>query len=150
MIVYRIAKWEYLDDLSGTGARLYGGRWNDEGYPVVYTSEHLSLAVLELLANNIRKLIDQNYGYISIHIPETLLVQSINQSSLSPDWRKASYIDQTIHLGTEWLKSKSSAILHVPSAVLSQEFNLLLNPQHEDFEKIQIQSKEKLNLDGRI
>lgn len=150
MVVYRIAKWEYLEDLSGIGARLFGGRWNEEGHPVIYSSEHLSLAVLELLANNIRKLIDQDYGYISIHIPDDLYIQSIYESSLVNEWRQPNYSEQTIHLGTEWLKSKSSIVLKVPSAVLSQESNVLINPLHEDFRKINIQQKAKLNLDGRI
>ncbi len=148
-IVYRIAKWAYLEDLSGTGARLYGGRWNQEGYPMLYTSQHLSLAVLELLANNVRKLVDDTYGYIGISIPHDTN-HSIESAILTSTWRQSPYSEQTIMYGTNWLKSKASLALTVPSAVLAQENNILINPLHSDFSKLAIVEKGRLDLDGRV
>lgn len=149
MIVHRIAKWQYLEDITGTGARLYGGRWNREGYPLLYTSSNLSLAVLELLANNVRKLIDDTYGYISIEIPD-LNIAILNTSDLNTDWRNAPYSEQTINMGTDWIKGGSSLALSVPSAALKQEQNLLINPIHPEFSLIKIVEKKKLELDGRV
>ena len=150
MKVYRIAKWQYLEDLSGVGAKLYGGRWNEEGTAMVYTSAHLSLAVLELLANQVRRLVDDTYGYICIEIPDAIPLRSINKDDLSSDWRAAQYTDQTTRMGTQWIKLQESLGLMVPSAVLAQEYNVLINPSHRDFDQLIIKEVGKLNLDGRI
>jgi len=150
MIVYRIAKWKYLEDLSGTGARLYGGRWNKEGYAMLYTSTHLSLAVLELLANHVRELIDGSYGYIKINIPDTLQTLRYNTDLLPQEWRDGMYADETVQSGTDWLMQKSSLTLYVPSAVLTQESNVLINPKHDGFSKLSILEKGELALDQRI
>lgn len=150
MFVFRIAKWKYLEDLSGTGARLYGGRWNHEGYDVLYTSAFLSLAVLELLANQVRDLVDESYGYIKIEIPDIKDVSQFNQELLPSNWRGGSYTDETLQYGTEWIKSLSSLALQVPSAVLTQDTNILINPHHERFESVLIVEKGELALDTRI
>ncbi len=150
MIVYRIGKWKYLDDLSGTGARLYGGRWNQVGTEMLYTSTHLSLAVLELLANNIRRLVDDTYGYISLEIPDDCKVEAISPSDLQADWRAAQYSDQTTQIGSQWASSKTSLALMVPSAVLHQENNVLINSNHEDFSLITVKNKGRLELDRRV
>ncbi len=150
MKVYRIGKWKYLDDLSGMGAKLWGGRWNKEGIPVVYTSEHLSLAVLELLANQIRNLVDETYGYIEIEIPDQVSHYSISIKDLKTNWRDGFYDPSTIDIGSDWLKDRSSLLLSVPSAVLMQEKNILINPQHPDFQSVRITEKSALALDGRV
>ena len=150
MIVYRIAKWQYLDDLAGTGARLYGGRWNYEGHNMLYTSAHLSLAVLELLANQVRNLVDNTYGYIKIEVPEEASMEQYSLKQLPDNWREGSYTEETLQLGTNWLKNRSTLALKVPSAVLMQETNILINPSHQNFQSVRIVEKGKLELDGRI
>jgi len=148
--VYRIGKWKYLEDLSGLGAKLYGGRWNREGLPVVYTSEHLSLAVLELLANQIRNLIDETYGYIQIEIPDDSSHFNIEANDLQADWRNGIYDPSTIKIGSTWLQDRSSLLLSVPSAVLMQETNILINPQHPHFQSVRITDRAALALDSRV
>ncbi len=150
MIVYRIAKEIYLNDISGTGAKLYGGRWNKEGLALLYTSQTLSLAVLELLANQVRRLVDDTYGYIAIEIPDSYPPVILDESDLPPDWRQNQYSEFTINTGSTWINSQESVAMAVPSAVLSQENNILINPSHPSFKKVKILSKGKLNLDGRI
>jgi len=150
MKVYRIAKWHYLDDLSGTGARLYGGRWNRVGSTVLYTSTHLSLAVLELLANHVRRLVDETYGYLTLEIPDSIKNPVISINDLDNDWRSIQYSDQTVRIGSKWIQSKESLALMVPSAVLSQEHNVLINPSHESFEQIVVHDKRRLGLDRRV
>lgn len=149
MTVYRIAKWKFLEDLSGTGARLYGGRWNKIGFPVIYTSAHLSLSVLEILANTDTRIFNDTYGYISIQIPDGLITK-LNINDLPTNWRKSPYISQTVNAGTNWLKSKGSLGLIVPSSVLHQETNVLINPMHPDFSEVKITFSGKVDLDGRI
>ena len=84
MVVYRIAKKRYLSDLSATGARLYGGRWNRAGVPMIYSSSHLSLAVLELLANHNRHLVDDSFGYIKLSIPDHM-TRTLDRDTLHKD-----------------------------------------------------------------
>lgn len=150
MIVYRITKKIYLDDISGIGAKLYGGRWNNEGLPLLYTSENLSLAVLELLANQVRRLVDDTYGYLSIEVPDKYTPTILAESDLPNDWRQHQYSEFTIREGSAWIRSQTSLAMAVPSAVLAQENNILINPLHKDFKKVKIVSKGELNLDGRV
>ena len=150
MTVYRIAKWQYLEDLSGQGARRYGGRWNQEGTDMLYTSSHLSLAVLELLANQVRRLVDDTYGFICLEIPETLSLRAIYNDDLEKHWRISQYSDLTVRIGTKWIETQESLALVVPSAVLCQENNVLINPNHPSFSQIKINETGPLDLDGRI
>jgi len=150
MLVYRIAKWRYLNDLTGQGAKLYGGRWNREGIPALYSSSHLSLAVLELLANQIRQLVDESYGYIAISIPDSIQAEKVTVEELSQSWRRSEYDESTVDIGSFWLRSESSLLLSVPSAVLKQEINFIINPMHKEFKKLKIVEQSKLELDGRI
>lgn len=149
MEVYRIAKKSYLSDLSGTGARLYGGRWNKIGLPLLYTSSHLSLAVLELLANHVRQLIDDSYGYIKLEIPDVNL-KKLPLASLHSNWRISPYHESTIEIGSTWIQSHESLGLEVPSAVLTQEQNILINPLHKEFRVLTILDIGELSLDGRV
>lgn len=150
MEVYRIAKKKYLDDLSGFGAKLYGGRWNREGLQMLYTSAHLSLAVLEILANQFRKQIDHRFGYIKLHIPDKSILELSDLGSLTEEWRVSQYVQQTVDLGSEWLLSQNSLALRVPSAVLAQESNILVNPFHKDFKKLTVIETAEVDLDGRV
>ncbi len=150
MEVYRIAKKKYLNDLSGFGAKLYGGRWNREGLQMLYTSAHLSLAVLEILANQFRKKIDHRFGYIKIQIPDKSILDLGDMGNLSVDWRVSQYAQQTVDLGSDWLLSQQSLALRVPSAVLAQESNILVNPFHKDFNKLSVMKTAEVELDGRV
>ena len=149
MEVYRIAKKSYLSDLSGTGAKLYGGRWNKVGLPLLYTSTHLSLAVLELLANQVRQLVDSSYGYIKLNVPDDQ-IKRLQATSLHPNWRLSPYHDSTIQLGSHWIQGQDSLALNVPSAVLAQEANILINPLHPSFNYIFVIETGELELDGRV
>ena len=117
---------------------------------MVYTSENLALAVLELLANQIRRLVDETFGFVTLSVPDNVEVQFISTDDLERDWRRSDYLTQTKVLGTQWLNSMSSLVLMVPSAVLTQENNILINPSHEDFSKLKVINKGALELDRRI
>lgn len=150
MTVYRIAKDKYVEDLSGKGAELYGGRWNSEGRPVLYTSAYLSLSVLELLANQVWRHVSKGYSYISIDVPDDLSVEQLTPDDLPLGWNNPRYHSDTLRKGDHWLKANDSLGLWVPSAVLSQENNLLLNPAHKDYKKIKIKKVADLKIDHRI
>ena len=136
MIVYRISNARYSDDISGAGAKLMGGRWNSKGIPVLYMSEYISLAVLEMLVNTNFKDFDIALDLMYINIPNQVKVTSIEVKSLKINWKDD--FEYTRYIGDEILKQKEVALIKVPSAVINEEHNYLANPLHADFKKIKI------------
>lgn len=146
MIVYRIAARAYAGDLSGRGSSMYGGRWNPKGIPMLYTSATLSLAALELAVNLPPGRIPNHYQAIEIEIPE----QHISKIDRLPDkWNGYPYVPSTQQIGRSFIKS-GGLILKVPSAVITTEFNFLINPNHEDIDKIHITDQRPFLFDSRL
>lgn len=134
---------------SGEGARLYGGRWNSPGARLVYTSATVSLATLELVVRVPRSGRLPAYVIIGCSFAETL-VQSLDRARLPENWRSYPAPPQLQKLGDEWLLSRSSAVLEVPSAITDSELNYLLNPAHDDFVSIEIADPKPFRLDLRL
>ncbi|MEO6729732.1 MAG: RES family NAD+ phosphorylase [Ferruginibacter sp.] len=148
MIVYRLTSGEYMNDLSGTGAKLYGGRWNSIGLPVLYTTQHISLAVLEILVHIKSYRRPLNYHLISIDIPESAAIASIEHQKLKNNWKDDVAYAQFI--GNEFLTAATSAVLKVPSAIIEDENNFLINPAHPEARKIKIRSSKIFEFDKRL
>lgn len=149
MIVYRLVRSEYKDDISGEGAFLYGGRWNNKGVYALYSAAHISLAVLEIVVNYDRGIsaILPKYNLIEIQIPETFIIE-IDISILKKGWTND--FEYTQYIGDEFLQSKSMMALKIPSAVIPEEYNYLINPLHSDFKKIKITKNNLYGLDNRL
>lgn len=150
MKVYRIAKQKFIHDLSGEGARIYGGRWNRVGYNMVYFSEHLSLCVLELLAHIDYKFMTNDFKYIEVDVPDELIKPKLKLKDLSINWRNTPPEHYTKQKGTDWLLSQKSLAMTVPSAILPSENNILLNPKHIHFSKINIIKTSNVDIDARV
>lgn len=148
MIVYRISNAEYSDDISGTGAKLMGARWNSKGIPVLYTSAHISLAILEMLVNTNFKDYAIALDLLYINIPDQIAVTSVNLSSLKTNWKDD--FDYTRYIGDEIFTQKESLLIKVPSAVIHEEYNYLANPLHADFKKIKIIKTKSFWPDERL
>lgn len=133
---------------SGEGARLYGGRWNSKGIPVVYTAGSQSLAVLEMLVQD--DPLRARYIVIPATLPKALKVERLTDEQLPAGWRDIAARDLTQALGDEWLKRGSSAVLAVPSAVIPAETNYLINPLHPAFGKIEIGAPQDFLTDPRL
>jgi RES domain-containing protein len=133
---------------SGEGARLYGGRWNVKGIPLVYTAQSQSLAMLEMLVQD--EPLRARYVMIGARIPRSVRVESVTARSLPDDWRNVAARDQLQAIGTTWARSRSSAVLAVASAVIPAEINYLLNPLHADFSRIQIGEPQAFLTDLRL
>lgn len=134
MIVYRFAHPKFALDLSGTGARLVGGRWNPAGIPVTYTSEHVSLALLEILANagSLQEL--QAIHLVEIEIPDNVTLHEVKLSGLKKEWYRD--FDYTQWMGQEILQNSKALLIKCPSAIVHSEHNFLINPLHPDFKKV--------------
>jgi RES domain-containing protein len=148
MTLYRLTNGAYINDLSGNGAKLYGGRWNSVGLPALYTAEHISLAVLEILVHikSYRKPLD--YHLIAIEIPAEVSLVSIDQQKLKKNWKDD--IEYLQVIGDEFLKSKQSLVLKIPSAIIDTENNFMINPAHPDAGKIKIRTSKLFIFDKRL
>jgi len=148
MIVYRFSSEQYKEDISGNGAGLFGGRWNSKGIPVLYTSKHISLSVLELLVHNKNYTSYKDPWLISIFIPDNILPVVTAAEKLTAGWN--SNPEYTQWMGDQFLTGAVSLILQVPSSIIPQENNLLINPNHTDFKKIKIIDTALFELDKRL
>lgn len=148
MTIYRLATAQYADDISGTGAKLMGGRWNERGIPVLYTAENISLAVLEIVVNADRHFIPPTYQLIKLSVPDTVEFSFISKDKLKQHWKDD--FEYTQWMGSEFLKQKKHLALKIPSAVVDEEHNYLFNPQHSDFKKLKITSISSFKFDNRL
>ena len=148
MLLYRIVKTAYAD-LSGNGARLYGGRWNSEGKPMVYLASSRSLAVLEALAHLSPTNIPDDYCMLIVEAPDDASI-TLDTKTLPEHWHE--YPEQNIlkQIGNRFLLDKQHLLLRVPSAIVNEEYNYLLNLLHADVEKVKIISKQPFKFDARL
>lgn len=147
MIVYRLATAKYAEDISGEGARLYGGRFNPVGLPALYASENISLCILEILVRASRHTTPDSYTLITIEFPETDM-REIKLKKLKKNWQED--LDHTRGMGEDFLNNNQALSLKVPSAVISVEHNYILNPNHADFKEVSIIETQLLQLDKRL
>ncbi len=149
MKFYRISTSEYIHDISGTGAQLYGGRWNDKGTALLYCSENVSLAILEILVHFDGLTVPENLELLQLELDdkhiETFSVSKFRKIRKSKD---AEYQFKTA--GQKWIESKKSLALKVPSIIAPQECNILINPNHPKFKLLKKKKKTKLDLDERL
>ena len=147
MIIYRLSTGKFANDISGIGARLNGGRWNPVGIDALYTSEYISLCILEILVRANKYTSPDSYTLISIEAPQSDIYE-IQLQKLKTSWQHD--VDYSQWIGAEFFKNNQSLILKVPSAIVPQEHNFLINPLHVDFKKVKVLKTELLELDKRL
>ncbi len=135
--VWRIAtdtKSYEADDLSGAGAKATGGRWNAVGDALVYTSETQALACLETVVHLNAGGLPLNRYLVCVTIPDAVwgAAQTGTPSSLPVGWDADPSGRASIQFGTTWIRSVASALLRVPSVIVPDEYNVLINPLHPD------------------
>jgi RES domain-containing protein len=133
---------------SGEGAAKTGGRWNSRGVPVVYTSCTKALAALESLVHLNPPVL---FKYVAFRIKiDDALVEIFPAKALPPDWQTEPPPPSTKAIGDVWVRESRSAVLALPSVIVSGEPNYLLNPAHPDFKKISISKPEPFAFDPRL
>lgn len=150
MIVYRLSKQKYSDDLTGIGAELAGGRWNHKGTRVLYTSDSRALCTAEIAVHTPMGLVPKDYFLITIEIPDNLEMDELKKEDLPKNWRDFPYSGKTQEIGEDFINKRDILILKVPSAVVQGDYNYLINPSHKDFKKIKIKNKEPFSFDERL
>ncbi len=144
MIVFRCALLKHVTTtLTGDGAARYGGRWNSKGVPVIYTAESRIMAVLELL---IRQPIDKicaDFRIVPIEFTETF-----TQPRLPPDWKENERTSRRV--GDDALQNRNNLVIRVPSALLANSFNFLINPLSTKISQVKLHKEEPILMDERL
>lgn len=140
MIVHRLAKAAHTG-LDGEGARLWGGRWNSPGRAMIYTAASPSLAVLEVLVHLDLppELAPLDYMLLAIDIPDDAPMEQL-----------VDLPDQPQAAGDDFLTRGAALVLRVPSAVVPQETNALINPRHPQAERLRLAGQEPFRFDRRL
>lgn len=147
---WRIVKTKWVESaFDGEGARRNGGRWNSEGTRLVYTSATQSLAALEMLVHMENEGILYKYSVIPVSFDDEL-VQTLALTELPSHWSETGSIAYTRKIGDTWVKQQESLVLCVPSAVVPNECNYLINPAHVDFKAVQIGAAQPFPFDPRL
>ncbi len=150
MIVFRLAKLKYSRDLSGKGAEKSGGRWNSKGTPMVYTGNSRALCTTEIAVHTPLGNVPDDYTLAIIEIPDNIRILKPELSRLPADWRSFPHPNSTQLLGDKFVSENKFLLMQVPSVVVQDEYNFLINPRHRDFNRIKIQKTEQFVFDERL
>ena len=151
MLAWRICKASHAEEpLSGEGARLFGGRWNLKGTPLVYTAGSQSLATLECLVHLELSELPKDYRVIGIELPDGLARRTLLPENLPTDWQAVPGPESLKRLGTDWIRTGQEAILLVPSVIIPDEWDILLNPAHPDAAAFKSRTPIPFRFDRRL
>lgn len=147
MKVYRITLTIHSSNLFASG---YPARWNFKDVKTIYTAQSKALACLENVVHRNSKGLQKNFSVMEIFVPDDLAVLEIKESELISSWKEFDKMPYTQALGSEWTRERKSAILKIPSAIISGETNYLLNPAYKDFKKIKLLKSVPFEFDNLI
>jgi RES domain-containing protein len=147
MLVYRIVFEKYSRKLIAPG---FAGRWNGSGRKVIYSAESVALAFLENMVRRQGVGFNHDFKTMILEIPDNLKIQVVGTDGLSAGWRKFTGYSVCQPIGNAWYDAGDIPVLKVPSAVLPDSFNYVINSQHPDFKKIELVQVADLIPDERI
>lgn len=147
MEVFRITLTEYSDLLYASGR---SNRWNYQGEKVIYSASSRSLACLENVVHSSGEALHQQFTIIVIYIPDKTSSEVVQLDLLPEDWNKKMRPEICQNIGSNWIRSNSTLLLQVPSSIIPDEKNYLINPGHKDFSKVKIIDREEFYFDNRI
>jgi len=147
MLVFRIVKEQYAYNLqTASGLR---NRWNADGQFVIYTTSSRALACLENLVHRSRSGADRIFKTMVIDIQDKLPQKEIKLKNLPENWRH-SFCQQCLQIGMQWYISNETPVLKVPSSIIPEEWNYILNVRHPQFNRIRLINTEAFLFDQRI
>lgn len=149
MRVWRIARGVY-PPLDGEGARRNSARWNSAGTPVAYTAGSLALAIVELLVHTDPDLVPKDLVAYEIDIPPSCSIRQISPTDLPPGWEAHDDLGPCQAAGDAWLRGSVECVLAVPSAIVPEESNFLINPRHSEAGSIKVVSSRPFAFDPRL
>lgn len=153
MRVYRIEREKHLETtLSGIGASMSKGyRWNSFNTRLVYTAESRALATLEVSVHlDLSEDLPSDRFYVEIDISDDITILEVNVEDLPEDWNAKPPTTTTQMIGDDFVNQNEAAVLKVPSSIVPEEFNYLINPNHVDAKKIKVIKKTRMSFDPRF
>lgn len=150
MRVFRLAKKRFCNDLSGRGAEIMGGRWNNKGTPLVYTSDSRALCTAEIAVRIPLGILPIDYWMIELDLPDSLKVFELKVKNLPMDWMSFPHSNSTQILGDKFVADQNFLIMRVPSAIVQGDSNYVLNPLHQDIKKVKIVKQVRFEFDERL
>jgi RES domain-containing protein len=150
MRIWRLVKSKYAASaFDGEGARVHGGRWNSVGMPAVYGADSAALAVLEVLVHlgDVRPL--SAYSMVSTNVPDAL-IEDVNKTTMPKDWDAFPAAPQVQAFGDAWLRSGRALALRLPSVVVREGSNLLINPAHIKFARLTVEEPRAFRFGSRL
>lgn len=142
MQIWRISNYA---DLSGAGGKHAASRWNRIGHPIVYCADHPSTSLLETLAHLDRDDVPPNFQLLAIEVPETTGIYS---PAMPKGWQN--YLGMSQETGTKFLTDLQFPLMRIPSIIMPQAFNFLINPAHPDAAAITIAQTWRYPFDSRL
>jgi RES domain-containing protein len=135
--------------LAGEGARRVGGRWSPRGTPIAYCASSLSLAVLECLVHFDLSEAPTDYVAIPMDLPNAL-IERVDPKRLPSNWRQTPAPPGLARIGGDWARAGRTAVLEVPSAIIPDEPNFLVNPAHAAVARIRVGASRPFHFDPRL
>ncbi len=148
MLVYRITPNRYARDITGTGAAMFGGRWNKKGTPVLYTGESKEIALLETIVHTPPMLIPV-LDIIIFKIPDNSITE-LKEKDLPINWKDYPAPSILAQLGEDWVKKASTIALKVPSCIIHSSNNYILNCRHPEYARVIITQHQNFHFDSRL
>ncbi|RNL54242.1 RES family NAD+ phosphorylase [Pedobacter jejuensis] len=149
MVLYRISNCLHAKDFSGTGAKLYGGRWNSVGIPLHYMASNRALAALEVLVNKNSMINSKNFCLTVFELPEKS-IKTLEIEDLPEDWKSYPAPNRLAKMGDAFVNENKYLLLKVPSAIIIDEYNYMMNVNHSLADKIKIIEVKPFNFDNRL
>lgn len=151
MRAWRICRQPYsANALDGVGGMYTSGRWHAKGHPIVYTASSAALAALEVLVHVDPLTAPTDLRLLAVELPDDLSTEILDLAALPAGWNAVPAPAALQMLGTAWLTSGRSAALIVPSAIITVERNVLLNPRHPDMRRVHIIGDDPFSFDTRL
>ncbi|MCX2739395.1 RES family NAD+ phosphorylase [Pontibacter anaerobius] len=150
MIVYRLSRGPYRNDLSGRGAEIAGGRWNSKGTAILYTSESIALCTVEIAVHMPLGIVPKDYYLIRIEIPDKASIKELAEADLPEDWKSFPHANSTQEIGDMFVQEAEHLVFKVPSATVQGNYNYLVNPRHPEFSKVKVVDTSLFEFDKRL
>jgi RES domain-containing protein len=150
--VWRLTSPAYAHLLDGEGSRMAGGRWNSPGRPMLYTSSHLSLCLLEVFVNIPQALRDDlpKLEAMRIAVPDDAEATDVSPDQFQGAMAASDLLAACRALGDAWLERGTSLVLRAPSVIIPEELNVMINPSHPRMPDVRIESTRPFRFDPRL
>lgn len=148
MLVYRITGKKYASNIFGTGAAIFGGRWNKKGTPVLYTGESKEIALLETIVHTPPMLVP-DLDILTLEIPDNSITE-IRIVDLPSNWIDYPAPSILAEIGENWVKKGETIALKVPSCIIHSACNYILNCRHSEYNKVKLIEHKNFHFDSRL